>query len=185
MKVWKMLLIVIVIIGVFSVVSCDTREKEQNGNGTVNDYDSVTVQQITLKWKTDTLGMLHIIVSAPTTGWVSVGFDPTAGMQDANIIIGYVTSGGAFARDDYGTTPTAHASDMSGGGENNITNASGNEAEGSTEITFTIPLDSGDARDRPLTQGNTYTVILAYGADGVDDFDTRHAVRTSTRIDIQ
>lgn len=170
---------------VIFLATCDTRaEEEQTGNGAVIDYDSVTVLDITLKWKTDTLGMLHIIMSAPTTGWVSVGFDPTVGMQDANIVIGYVSNNDVFTRDDYGTIPTAHASDVSGGGEDNVTDVSGTEAGAMTEISFTIPLDSGDARDRLLTQGVPYTVILAYGDDGVDDFDTQHKIRTSANIEL-
>jgi hypothetical protein len=166
----------------FVSLDCNTQEEEQqNGNGE-NDYNSTTVSNITLQWKTDTLGMLHVKVSAPTTGWVSVGFHATTGMKDANIIIGYVSGGAASVRDDYGTAPNAHASDVSLGGENNVADLDGTEAGGTTEISFTIPLDSGDAYDRQLIEGNTYSVILAYGED--DDFDSYHTARTSTDIEI-
>ncbi len=162
---------------------CTTKEEEtgnDNGNGTGDDYKSVTVGDFTLEWKTDTLGMLHVKVRAPTTGWVAVGFDPTTGMQDANIIIGYVNNG-VNIRDDFGIARDAHASDVSLGGEDNVTNKSGTETTDLTEII--IPLDSGDSRDRPLVEGNTYTVILAYGQDNA--FDVYHdTARTSTNIEL-
>ena len=55
-------------------------------------YAEITSENITLKWKVDGKN-LHVVVSAPTTGWISVGFDPTARMKDSNIIIGYVQNG--------------------------------------------------------------------------------------------
>ena len=46
---------------------------------------------------------LNIQVTAQTTGWVAVGFDPSSKIKDANILIGYVAADGAFLRDDFGT----------------------------------------------------------------------------------
>lgn len=158
----------------FLSLVCTTREEaDQSGGG--NDYKTKTVNSITIQWKTDTLGFLHVKVSAPTIGWVAVGFDPTAGMRDANIIIGYVSGDGVFMRDDYGTALSAHQSDIEGGGEDNISEQSGTEIDGTTEISFRIPLDSGDTRDRPLVVGTTYSIILAYGQD--DSFDSYHGTR--------
>ena len=56
---------------------------------TFEQYEMVTVEGIELQWRTDD-EYLYINVSAPTTGWVAVGFDPTNQMANANIIIGYV-----------------------------------------------------------------------------------------------
>ena len=163
---------------------CNTRDDEQlNGNGG-NVFDSVTVSGITLQWHADTLGFLHIKLSAPTTGWIAVGFDPSQGMLDANIIIDYVHSDTAYLRDDYGTGINTHEPDINSGGENNINESAGSEIDGITTLEFTIPLDSGDSRDRPLIIGNTYAVILAYGNDDADDFDSYHQERTATQIDI-
>jgi hypothetical protein len=49
-------------------------------------------------------------------------------------------------------------------------------------IEFQIPLDSGDAYDKPLTPG-THTLIAAVGLS--DDFASKHARRGGTRIDIE
>ncbi|UCC12595.1 MAG: hypothetical protein JSW02_03435 [candidate division WOR-3 bacterium] len=181
MKLWKLMSLAVMLLLILS--ACDTVSDEPNGNGT-GEYQSITVDNITLQWRTDTLGNLDVIVSAPTTGWVSVGFDPTIGMEDANIIIGYVSGDTAYARDDYGTGINTHEPDIDGGGEDNILELGGTETAGTTEISFLIPLDSGDTRDRVLVIGNTYDVILAYGEDDADDFDSYHQARTTSQIDL-
>jgi hypothetical protein len=165
--------------------SCGSDNGGTGTDGGTDDegFKQTTASGITLKWKVENSALI-VKVSASTTGWVAVGFDPTSRMQDANIIIGYVSGGDAFIRDDYGSALTAHQSDVSGGGSDDITDKGGTEADGVTEITFSIPLDSGDSRDRPLVEGNTYTVIMARGPNGADDHTTQHAARTSTTITI-
>jgi hypothetical protein len=114
-------------------------------------------------------------MAAVTTGWISVGFDPTDKMADANILIGYVSDGTVFLRDDFGNGQVRHAADTQLGGEEHLSNPEGDEINGATRIQFTIPLDSGDKYDRPLEPGKTYKVIYAYGPDGKDDFGAYHS----------
>ena len=119
---------------------------------------------------------LEISVTAPTTGWVAVGFEPTAMMRDANLIVGYVDAGGTLhIRDDYGTGATSHEPDVELGGTSDFYDESGSEDAGSTSVSFSLPLDSGDEYDRSLMEDNDYTVLFAYGGDGADDFSSYHA----------
>jgi hypothetical protein len=148
------------------------------GNG-----GSITIDRITFTWQPEGKN-LNATVKAPTTGWVAVGFDPAIMMKDANLIIGYVKNGQVFIRDDYGSTLINHKGDVYGGGQDNVTNKRGKEEDGVTEISFTIPLDSGDERDRKLVVGQTHKVLFAYGPDGADDFKTQHRVRTWTYLKI-
>jgi hypothetical protein len=142
---------------------------------------SISAESVTLKWKVDG-NELDVIVRAETTGWVSVGFDPTSKMKDANIIIGYVKDGSVFLRDDFGVAPVAHRADTSAGGKDDVSDKSGSEANGITELRFTIPLDSGDVRDRKLVEGRQYSVILAYGPPNADDYGRKHPTRTTVKI---
>jgi len=147
---------------------------------TFEQYEMVTVDGIELQWRTDD-EYLYVNVSAPTTGWVAVGFDPTNQMADANIIIGYVNDGGeVMIRDDFGTSSTSHASDESLGGTDNTTEHYGMEDAGTTMLHFKIPLDSGDMYDKVLVPGNNYNVILAYGS--ADNFTGFHTMATGTNI---
>ena len=63
-----------------------------------------------------------------------------------------------------------------------ITGAGGSENDGTTQIRFTIPLDSGDSKDRPLSPGVDYRVILAHGTDEADGFGSYHGKRTTVKI---
>lgn len=124
----------------------------------------------------------EVEVSAKTTGWISIGFDPSYKMKGANIIIGYIKDGEIVMRDDYGTGPFQHASDESLGGTNDITDISGTEENGTTTLSFSIPNKSDDKYDNPFVHGNSCTLIVAYGKNGGDDFKSIHAFRKVVTI---
>ena len=146
-----------------------------------NGFSQVTVSDFQLQWKVEG-DMLRVAAKAKTTGWIAVGFDPTQMMKDANIIVGYVENGEARIRDDYGNTTTSHQADLDAGGSSDVAELSGSEENGSTALSFVIPLVSGDDKDRALDPGKKYRVILAWGPDNSDDFDAYHAGRTGVDI---
>lgn len=143
-------------------------------------YKDTTVGEFTFMWRVDTLRVLHVKLSAPTTGWVAVGFAPTTLMKDANLIIAYVADGEVYTSDEFGTSPTEHKPDTKLGGTDDIAEKSGMEKDGTTMIHFAIPLDSGDRYDKALESGKTYKIILAYGA--ADNFTTKHRKATTVKI---
>jgi hypothetical protein len=130
---------------------------------------------VEVSWANDAT-YLRVGLAAPGTGFVAIGFDPVRQMEGANFILGYVEDGKAYFRDDFGTESTAHMADVDRGGVENIVSSAGAEWADRTVLEFIIPLDSGDALDKPLVPGNTYTVLLAYH-DLRDGFTTRHSRR--------
>lgn len=128
---------------------------------------------------------IHVQMSAKTTGWVGVGFGPEKAMQGANIIIGAVKEGKFKVEDHYGNRKRGHESDEKLGGKNDVLNPSGSEADGVTTISFSFPLDTGDAYDKPININpkETTKVMLAYGA-GKDSFKNRHPFRTVYEINL-
>jgi hypothetical protein len=118
---------------------------------------------------------LTVELSAPTTGWVAIGFDPSAAMKDANLVIGYVDEGQVLLRDDWGSGHTSHEPDVDMGGSDDITGVSGTETGGVTSISFTIPLDSGTPGDKALIPGTVYDILVAYGPDEADNFNEHHS----------
>jgi hypothetical protein len=124
---------------------------------------------------------IHVMMSAPTTGWVAIGFDPEVAMSGANIIIGAVKKGKFKVEDHYGDRKRGHSSDEKLGGKNDVLNPSGTETDGVTTISFTLPLDTGDKYDKVIHPQGTSRVMLAYGA-GKDSFNTRHPFRTVYEI---
>ena len=148
-------------------------------------YESVTADglAINVQWMI-TGENLNVQVTAATTGWIAVGFDPSSKMKDANILIGYVSDGNAFLRDDFGIGAVKHGPDTENGGTENFSELSGSEKDGVTQLQFTIPLDSGDPLDKPLTPGSSYKIIVAHGPDDTDDFGTYHASRGSINVEL-
>lgn len=141
----------------------------QTGSGS-----EISVDNVLLSWQIGDSN-IEFDFTAPTTGWIAVGFDPTAAMKDADIIIGYVSGDGSHIRDDWGDGFTSHRPDTEIGGTDDVTLISGNEEDGTTRLIFSIPLSSGDSYDKELAAGEAYKILLAYGPDDADNFQGYHA----------
>jgi hypothetical protein len=152
--------------------------------GSAQVWQEFTTEGFTLRWATVAGDNLAVQLNAPTTGWVAVGFNPTQMMLNANIIIGYVESDTPELRDDFGWRSTSHEDDTVLGGTSDITVDGGFETGGSTEIHFTIPLNSGDSYDRALVAGESYPVILARSGNGQNNFTAPHVLITTGSINI-
>jgi hypothetical protein len=144
-------------------------------------YTTVETSDVVLKWKVLEENA-EFIVRAPTQGWIGVGFDPSNAMKDANFIIGYVENGELAIEDHFGEGTFVHKPDRELGGANDILEYSGSETETGTEMRFMIPLDSGDSYDTLIEKGSEHVILLAYGPDRSDNFDTKHAKRISFSV---
>lgn len=177
--------LIIFLIPLIFLVGCNTVTDEVMGPGTTPPdslgYQSVSASGITLEFKINGEN-LHCKLSAATSGWVAVGFNPSQQMKDANFIIGYVESGMGVIRDDFGVSNTIHESDINLGGSRDITLISSSEAGGETRLEFLIPLNSGDSYDRNLEVGQNYPLILAKGSS--DDFSGYHSAVGMAILDL-
>ncbi len=140
-------------------------------------------------WKNDDFSLtwtvagseILVTVSSQTTGWVAVGFGPSRMMKDANILIGAVLpDGSVMVEDHFGTGLTTHGKDTDNGGAANLRVISGEERNGTTTISFAIPLNSGDPKDTRLVPGSTVAVILA--SSSRDSFAAKHNRKAKTEI---
>ncbi len=120
---------------------------------------------------------IHVELSAKTTGWLGVGFDPEDAMEGANIIIGAVKDGKVRIEDHYGDRKRGHSSDEDLGGNNDVIDPAGTEKDGVTTISFTYPLDTGGTFDKVINPEGTSRIMLAYGA-GRPSFKSRHPYRS-------
>lgn len=145
-------------------------------------FKQVTTDEVTVAWRIDGENV-RVRVSAPTTGWVSVGFDPATAMLDANMIIGYVADGEVHIEDHFGTGRIRHRPDTELGGTVDVREVSGIEQGGRTELAFTMPLDSDDQYDRVLRPGTTHAIIFAYGNDGEDDVGSYHSASGGFQVE--
>lgn len=129
-----------------------------------------------LSWAVDG-DRLRCTMSAPGTGWVRVGFNSVRAQHLANMVLGWVDASGAHVEDRYANDPPFIEPDVALGGTADVELIGGSEASGRTTVEFSIPLDSGDAFDLPLSAGQTVYFILAYGPD--DDPKSIAVVRTA------
>lgn len=143
------------------------------GSGSDNEFSEVVDGDFTFRWRVDG-DELEAVMSAPTTGYVSVGFHPTVMMMSAEIVIGYVENGVAHIQHHFGTGPVSHESLESLGEEGHVTVVDASEVDGVTTIRFRMPLSYGGEYDRPLVPGESTPVIWAYGPDGANNFADYH-----------
>lgn len=126
---------------------------------------------------------ISIELTAETTSWVGIGFDPENAMEGANIIIGAVKNGKAKIEDHYGDRKRNHSSDEKLGGTNDVIDPSGSEENGVTTLTFAIPLKTEDKYDKPIVTDAPMKVMLAHGK-GRDSFKSRHPYRSVYEINL-
>ena len=58
------------------------------------------------------------------------------------------------------------------------------ESGGTTSLEFTLPMNSQDGYDSVLNEGETHTVLLAFGPGGSDDFDSPHQFVLAVELQI-
>jgi hypothetical protein len=175
----KKLLICSCVVLAFSITAFCQDAAKTKPAAAEEEFKTVTVKKFVFSYLVSGEN-LKVKVSCPTSGWVSVGFNPTEKMKDANYIIGYSAKGTAFVDDQFGNSPYGHKSDTELGGKNDIVESACTEENGITTLTFTIPLNSGDVKDRVLEKGKEAIVI--FGAGKKDDFKKKHFTRAKTTI---
>ncbi|MCF6247591.1 MAG: DOMON domain-containing protein [Desulfobacula sp.] len=147
------------------------------------DYQhTLQAKGLSFSWSLDG-DKIHVSLTAETTGWVAIGFDPEKAMQGANIIIGAVKKGKFKIEDHYGDRKRGHSNDEKLGGTNDVLNPAGIEEDGVTTISFSFPLKSDDKYDKPIQTDGIMKIMLAHGA-GKDSFRNRHPYRTIYEVNL-
>ena len=162
-------------------ISCMTFIVSSTVYSTTYDHE-ITLQRMKFSWKIDG-AEIHIKLTAPTTGWVGIGFNPSKEMKDAKFIIGYIKEGKTIISDEFGTGEIKHEAVEKLGGKSDITLIEGREEGGMTIIEFTIPLVSKDTSGGRIDPTGETVVLLAYGLDN-DMAKLRHKFRTSISINL-
>lgn len=130
-------------------------DREYPGELAENEYE--------LFWAADE-SYFYAAMRAATTGWVALGIEPSAGMKDADMIMGLVRGGNVEVYDLFSTGRFGpHPPDTELGGSNDILEYGGSEQDGSTVVEFKRPLDTSDEYDHALARGERYRILWSYG----------------------
>jgi hypothetical protein len=123
-------------------------------------------------------------IAGKTTGWVSLGIEPSIRMKDADMIFGWVDSSGKVNMlDAYSTGETGpHPPDTTLGGTDNILDYGGKEENGWTVIEFNRKLETGDSQDKYIDPKGEIKIVWALGS--TDDYTQQHSERGSGVLNI-
>ena len=143
----------------------------------------IATDEITFEWTADA-NLIHIRLSGKTTGWVGIGFNPTHAMKNANFVIGYVKDKEVKITNQFGNSNFSHAPYTTAGKKSGLTDVSGKEANGTTEIAFTMPLKSRHNPKSDIKPDAETTVMLAHGPNYVKSFFVKHQYKTELQVNL-
>jgi len=129
---------------------------------------------------------LTMALRGRTSGWIGIGFSPTALMKDADMVIGWVSAQGkATVTDCYSTGNYGpHPKDTSLGGTDDLISTGGSYSAGWTTIEFIRHLDSPDDRyDNDIDPLVRLKAIWALGES--DDPEDQHGTAQVKRGTIE
>lgn len=105
---------------------------------------------------------IYFAVESSAKGWVSIGFEPTKIMANADMVFGIVGDK-AQAVDAYSTGQFGpHPADTDQGGKDNILAFAGKRSSNGVVFEFSRKLNTGDAKDKPIVVGKELKLIWAW-----------------------
>lgn len=123
---------------------------------------------------------LLISMSAPTQGWVTVGFNEREGLQGAYLLMGRVTKKGAEVVEHSTLYPGNYQSFESLGLASTVADVYGAQSKTSSMLRFSIPITREGKCGKNLSPGKTIHMVLAYSQS--DDFQHHSLRRCSEKI---
>lgn len=123
---------------------------------------------------------VHFDVSAPTTGWLAIGFNPSDRLKNTYLIMGCHTGGSPRLVEHYAVKPGDYRPIVEFGGQPQATRINGTEKGGKTRLRFSLPLKAADHYRKDLHPGRQYFMLMAYSRS--DDFQHHSIMRTSVQI---
>lgn len=134
-------------------------------------YRTETHGNVTFQWRTNKGGTMDCVLSAPTSGWVAVGWGHDGVIKGSEIIIGYVKDGQATILDVFGDAENHVKLVTDLGNDDIVSNKSGSLENGTTKLHFTLRMHAiGDYHD-PLNSGQTYEFIFLSGPEIAKDLN--------------
>jgi DOMON domain len=143
------------------------------------DFKSTAANGMTFQWRFDK-DHLQCKTTAPTDGWVAIGFNTKDELTGTNLIMGAVEQDYLTIDDRFIVKPGDHKSIIDLGGSEALLHRSGKEENGKTTIFFSIPLSVNDKFHHNLYEGREYYVLMAFSQE--DDFQHHSMMRTTIKL---
>ncbi len=121
-------------------------------------------------------------ITAPTEGWVAIGFNTRDELKGTNLIMSQVVNDFPVLSDRYILVAGDHRQVQDLGGIAAATLVSGKETPMCTRIELVVPIKASDRFHHELLPGSSIHLLLAYSQE--DDFDHHSLMRTSLKIQL-
>ena len=118
---------------------------------------------------------VEFTLTAPTQGWVGIGFNSRNSIVSSDLYLFHVVDGQTTGQDMYVKAAGDPRLDLDLGGTDDIQIVSGTEGQGKTRIVFSLPLSSTDKNDFKLAPEKELWLIMAYSTH--DEFDHHSRMR--------
>jgi hypothetical protein len=139
----------------------------------------IEVNGMTVEWtyKND---RVFFTVSAPTEGWIVLGFNKKDDIVGSNLIFGRVQSGKVDVVDHFVVAAGNHQPTEKMGSKPVFQDVSGAEKVGKTTLSFSMPVKAFDAYHFDLKEGSEQWFICAFSAE--DDFYHHSRMREHRKV---
>jgi len=144
-----------------------------------NKSKSITKNGMTVKWEINE-NMINFEVSAPTKGWVAIGFNESEKITGAYLLMGRVNNVASEVIEHYTLRPGNYQPITNFGIPSQVKNVKGHESETSTFLNFTIPINKISNYHKNLNENSSWNMIIAFSAE--DDFQHHSMMRTNVPI---
>ena len=134
---------------------------------------------MTIQWRYQN-ERVYFDVSAPTEGWLTIGFNENKGIVGAYLLMANVIGERAQVVEHYTMDQGKYLPIESLGMEPQVLDVDGSQTSGKTKVKFSIPIQKNNKYQKDLTKGSQYTLILAYSR--ADDFQHHSMMRTHIPI---
>jgi hypothetical protein len=119
-------------------------------------------------------------MSAPTNGWVTIGFNTKSGMVGAYLLMGNIINNKVTLVEHYTKSPGNYFPISKFGAISQVENVEGVEKSNNTTIKFSLPIKAFSKYQKDLTETKEYIMIIAYSQE--DDFQHHSIMRTSINV---
>ncbi len=119
-------------------------------------------------------------MSAPTNGWLAIGFNSKESIEGTYLIMGNVIKDKANVVEHYTISPGNYKPLTDLNMTVQIKDIQGIEKDNTTKLKFSLPIESFSKYQRPLSKDTAYVLWLAYSQE--DDFQHHSMMRTFVNI---
>ncbi len=141
--------------------------------------NTITKNGMTVSWELKE-GRMHFEMSAPTDGWVAIGFNDSEKTTGNYLIMGNVINGRVTIEEHYTISSGNYKSFAQLNTDAAVFDIKGSEASKTTKLKFSLPQSSTNKYAKDLKIRLEYVLLIAFSQE--DDFQHHSIMRTSQKI---